>query len=328
MADPPQAISWAALGARLRACGLTPQAMVYRLGSARLPSGPARSPTEPVATPPAGLLVHLFAAGDAVARAPLARLLGDALAPLERAGLIERAGSALRARVAIWPVGEALVVSDRADARRGRDLVAPADDSAFHMLGMLPERAPRPGLRWLDVGTGSAILPLLRPGAADHVVATDLHPRALTLARWGAALSGRRLRLLDADLFGAPDLVGAWDRITFNAPIPPGAVAHPPDTPRYRAGAADLIERFWAQVAGRVAPGGEVLVHSWQSPALAAHMRALPGRLVRLRYTPPEERPAFGITLWQPDAAPERRLRYVPLTPRAPHLRRALLDEA
>ncbi|ACY14558.1 methyltransferase small [Haliangium ochraceum] len=312
---------WAALGARLRACGLGERALRHRFAVRHLGHAPLGSGQAPVRVAPAALLVHLFAAGDTVSLRPLRRLLGDAVDLLDEAGLIAIDGDLVRARVAILPLGDALVVSDRADCLRGHDVVACADDSAFHLLSMVPTRPARPGMRWLDVGTGSAIVPLARPGSAAHIAATDIHVRALEMARIGAALSGRPdIELREADLLADAACEGPWDRITFNAPIPNAALPCPADTPLYRRGADDVLERFWEQVGDLVAPAGEVIVHSWQPLDDSVLERALPGRLLVLRYTPPGAAPAFGVSLWQPDAPRERRLIHQELSASTPYL--------
>ena len=99
----------------------------------------------------------------------------------------------------------------------------------------------------------------------------------------------------------------------------------------YRQSEHDLAARFWHEVqgmaeSGLLAPGGQVLVHSWQPDVDHPACLALPGRVVAVRYTPPDEAVAFGITAWQPDGAPDCRLVRVPLSERTPHLTRAMLE--
>lgn len=328
--------AWAALGARLRARGLNERALRHCFGVSCPCHAPlaARStlgrslPDAPAIVPPAALLAHLFVAGAPVAADAARRLLGDDLDHLEACELVTVAGGAVSARVTLLPVGEALVASDRADRLLGRDVVACADDSAFHTIGMVPARAQRPGMRWLDVGTGGAIIPLARPGAAHRVLATDVHPRAVSMARLGIALSGRRdITAGAADLLDGAGQDGPWDRITFNAPIPSFAAPVDPDTPLYHLGADDILERFWRDVRHLVAPAGEVIVHSWQPVEHDLARLDVPGRITVLRYTPPGQAPAFGVTVWQPDAPPARRLVHVALSPASPHVSRLMLDE-
>lgn len=336
--------SWAALGQRLRARGLSERALRHCFGVTCAIHAPLAALARrgagsvvPVSAPPAALLAHLFAAGSPVVADALARLLGrdfeSDLGQLVAAGLARVDAGIVTAEVTILPVGDALVVSDRADRMRGSDLVACPDDSAMHTIGMVPARAARPGVRWLDVGTGAAIVPLARPGAASAVVATDIHERALAMARLSMALSGRSdIDLRSADLLAGADRDGPWHLVTFNAPIPASAVPAPDDAPLYRRGPDDILDRFWRDARELVAPGGEmpgeVIVHSWQPLADYPGCLDLPGRIVAVRYTPPDEAPAFGITVWHPDAPAAARLVHVALRADAPHVTRSALDPA
>lgn len=322
----------AALGQRLRRRGLSARAVAHCFGGASVVHAPLRARAEPPATiPPAALLAHLMVAGSVVPEPQARRWLGDDLEQLIDLGLIAASAGAVFATVALMPVGEALVVSDRADVLGGGDCALYADDSAFHALGAVPGRARRPAARWLDVGTGSAVIPLARPAAAAHIRGTDINPRALAMAALGAALSGLgHLELCHADLLQAAGGGAPWDLITFNAPLPagPGSASA---ASLYRAGPADLVPRFHAELGeryragGLLAPGGEVIVHSWQWGEYPACLQ-LPGRVIAGRYTPPGFEPALGVTLWQPDRPAEARMIQLGLTPAAPHVMRSQLD--
>lgn len=326
------AAALAALGQRLRGRGLNERAVRHCFGVTCAVHAPLRALAHtgaraaPVSPPPAALLAHLFVAGSAIVADAAARLLGPDLDRLLAAGLARVESDTVTAEVTILPVGEALVVSDRAHRLRGADLVACADDSAMHTIGMVPARAARPGTRWLDVGTGAAIVPLARPGAAGVVVATDIHERALAMARLGVALSGRDVDLRRADLLAGAERDRPWHLITFNAPIPASAVATPDDAPLYRRGADDVLDRFWRDVRHLIAPDGEVILHSWQPLADYPARLDLPGRVVAVRYTPPDHAPAFGVTVWQPEAPRAACLTHVALAAHAPHVTRGALD--
>jgi hypothetical protein len=331
--DAGEQAAWAALGARLRARGLSERALHYCFGVTCSIHAPLRAlamrgpgPAAPLSPPPAALLAHLFVAGSPVAADAAQRLLGPDLDQLAARGLIVLDAGAVIAQVTILPVGNALVVSDRADRMHAPDAVACADDSAFHTIAMVPARA-EPGLRWLDAGTGAAIVPLSRPGTAGAIVATDIHERALAMARMGIDLSGRRdIAVGAADLLDGAERDGPWDRVTFNAPIPASAMALADDAPLYRRGASGILDRFWRDVRPLVAPAGEVIVHSWQPLAAYPACLDLPGRVVAVRYTPPGQAPAFGVTVWQPAAPRAATLFHLELTPEAPHVSRASLD--
>ena len=244
----------------------------------------------------------LLVGGGEVDAGLAARVLGNALGDLEAEGLVENDGAVVRARVRIAPAGGggALAVSDPPGGA-----VPPPDDSSHHLVAALPER--RVG-RWLDVGTGNGWAPLAAAGRAAEVVATDLEPRAIELARIGAALSGVDPRALDlrvADL--ADGVPGSFDLVSFNAPIPPD-----------RARPA-LLERFWAAAPRLVAPGGELIVHS-----IDLAPPELPGELVIARYTP-DGVPGFAITAWRPSGPPGRRVVEIALTEAAPHVPRGAI---
>lgn len=327
----------AALGQRLRQLGLTEAAVSYCFGVRFSIHAPLRAHAirGVQGMVPSALMAHLWVAGAAVPRARAQARLGGDIELLSELGLITCKRDTIRANVAILPVGEALVVSDRADLHRGRDIALFPDDSAFHTLGVVPPRASRAGLRWLDVGTGSALVPLARPGAAAHILGTDINPRAIAMAELGAAMSGvRHIELAVADLVGAGQETGPWDRITFNAPIPAGVQERGlPDTgqtredaPWYRWGAPDILNRFWTEVRELVAPGGEVLVHSWLPDEGYPTSLDLPGSTIAMSYTP-RGHTAFGITWWRPDGPSESRRISQELSEQIPHLNRTLLEQ-
>jgi hypothetical protein len=289
------------LGRALRQAGLTERAVLGCFGVsaiAHIPRG-RRYDRRP---PPAAVAPWLLAAGGAVDEDLAARALP--LAALDDAGLLERTGGAVRARVAIQPAGPhgALAVSDRFDADAA-DAALPPDDSSHHLVSALPRA--RVG-RWLDLGTGTGWAPLAAAGRAATVIAADLNPRAIELARLGAALSGVALDLRVADLAAGID--GRFELVTFNAPIPVSK-------------RDDLLARFWRAAPALVVPGGEVLVHSVFPDDLA-----LDGALVVARYTPPGVA-GFAITSWRPAGPPGRRLVEIALSPAAPHVPRAALEE-
>ena len=270
----------------------------------------------PTPCPPAALPIWLLVAGRDVGAAPGARALGPALAPLVDAGLVERNGDVLHATAAVAVLGVGVVVVDRLDAS-GADRVPWPDDSSFHLAGSLPAGAIG---AWLDVGTGAAVAPLLAGPRAARVRATDISAAALARAAQGAALSGRAdLELARADLLDGA--AGAWDLVTFNAPVPADDATAPATVWHRAPPGAALVERFWQAAGDLVAPGGEILTHT----AIAADPWALhaarPGALTIARYTPPGER-GFAITRWRPHATSARALVDVGLGPGRPYVHR------
>src|SRR5262249_58414511 len=84
----------------------------------------------------------------------------------------------------------------------------------------LAHLAVRPGCRRaLDLGTGCGFLAFLASSHSDHVDATDVNPRAVNLARFGALLNGvANLTCVQGDLF-SPVEGRQFDLITMNPPF-------------------------------------------------------------------------------------------------------------
>ena len=304
-----------ALGASLRAAGLSPRALAAWAGSDRLSALPFVVPARPRAGTAASAALELFVAGDEVAAERVKRL---DVAGLAAAGLVEVAGTAVRARVAVLPLGQALLVCDRLDAAPEPELVCWPDDSSYHLA-----LAPPPGgrARWIDLGCGSAFAPLARPGLARAIAGTDLNPRAVHHAELGAALSGiAHLRVVAGDLAEpVPADARPADLVTCNAPIPGDAGAA--GRPMWRATGADFVARALAAAGTLVAPGGMVVVHA-ALDALAPVIAGLPGERVVLAYTPQGE-PAFAVAWWRPDGEARHVAAHRELTATHPHLTHA-----
>ena len=224
------------------------------------------------------------------------------LLPVFDPDLVEVMGERVRARVSILPIGDALIVCDRADAPEEPDLVCWPDDSSFHLASALP-----PGRRatWLDLGCGSAVAPLSRPALADRIVASDLNPRAVRYAQLGAKLSRATLETLTGDLVVVPA-----DLVTCNAPIP-----HAGGAAIWRATDAGFVDRLFEAARSALRPDGLIVVHS----ALAA-IPALFGDVVTVAYTPSDARSHFAITWWSPTGAPRQIRARRHLDPDRPHL--------
>jgi hypothetical protein len=226
----------------------------------------------------------LFVAGVEVERALLPALDDE---------LVEIMGDRARARVAVLPIGDALIVCDRADAPEHADLVCWPDDSSFHLASAIP-----PGRRgaWLDLGCGSAVAPLLRPALAERILVSDLNPRAIRYAELGAKLSNVRLETLLGDLAVSPS-----DLITCNAPIPGENVnvngsGSGSGSAIWRATDEGFVTRLFEASRPALLPDGLVVVHS----ALDAIPATLPGESVVVAYTPPDAPRQFAITWWRP----------------------------
>ena len=178
------------------------------------------------------LPVRLFCLRDTVQQREVAHALGQDNADLlVRHGILQALGpqpdDAVRCALDLHPYGdESHDWWVLADPVPGMDGAPPmlADD---HVLGVNEAATTLAGLTLrspvhsaLDVGTGSGIQTLHLSQHADHVVGSDILPRALEMARWSAALNG----LTDLVEFREGDLlepVGGeqYDLIVSNPPF-------------------------------------------------------------------------------------------------------------
>jgi len=118
----------------------------------------------------------------------------------------------------------------------------------------------------LDIGTGSGVLAIVAAASARRVVATDISPEAVRLARRNAEANGvaDRVEVLQGDLF--EPLRGRrerFDAILFNPPYlegrpRPGSLL---DLALFDPGRA-LHRRFFAEAADFLAPGGRLMLCS------------------------------------------------------------------
>lgn len=171
----------------------------------------------------------------------------------------------------------------------------------------------------------------MRPALAARIIGVDLNPRAVELARLGAALSG--CTHFDARCADIGDLdVGGEERattelraslVTCNAPI-----LDDPDPSMWRSTDRAFFDRMWSAARACVDAGGEIIVHcvldavpttTGETRSLSELDVALEGDVAIVVYTPPGER-AYAVTWWSPDAPDRRALGYRELTPARPHL--------
>lgn len=222
---------------------------------------------------PQGTLVRLWILQDAVPEGHARDALGDLLDPMLDAGLLSRVGGLVRAEVAIRPYGaEASASLPGLDGWICHDLLPSLDGvqgaiRSDFVLGVSPASTQlaqmsirRPVGSVLDLGTGCGVQSLHLAQHAQRVMATDLNPRALELARITTRLSG-----VDADLrLGSlyePVADQRFDQIVSNPPY----VMAPPSTQRltYREGTFtgdELVRRVVVDGAARLNPGGTMQV--------------------------------------------------------------------
>lgn len=175
----------------LDATGYTPSGLASRIGigpGLRLEAdGVARARSVLRADRPLDLLARVFLLCDEVDGAAAVTSLGpDGVETLVRAGLAEPAEGRLRPVLQLVPHDDLVIASDVPGGEPSSDFVPGVQAPSDVLARLTPRR--RVG-RALDVGTGCGIQALLLARHADEVVATDVSPRALRIARTNAALN-------------------------------------------------------------------------------------------------------------------------------------------
>ncbi|MDT7563332.1 MAG: hypothetical protein QOG76_1956 [Pseudonocardiales bacterium] len=222
---------------------------------------------------PLGTLVRLFLLGDTEP----ADAVAEALAPVtveralaagllqhgERTGAGNGDGPGLDAALDVRPHGDEdgawWVVSD---LDRARTMSQSRELRADHVLGvgqasltLASATVRRPVGRLLDLGTGCGVQALHAARYAEHLVATDVNPRALALAGATFALSGVDVELR-AGSWLEPVAGERFDQIVSN---PPFVVGPPRVRHTYRdSGLAgdDVAARLVGALPGLLADGG------------------------------------------------------------------------
>jgi hypothetical protein len=180
---------------------------------------------------PLSTLVRLFALQVPVARDRADAALPGLVDPLVAAGMLRASGGEVAAVVDIRPYGDEShdwwIVCDPTPGLDGRQ--APMDpgyvlgiSEASSSLAQLTVRAPVG--RALDLGTGCGVQALHLAQHAGDVVATDVNPRALQMARLTSSLNGLDIDVRDGSLF-EPVAGERFDLIATNPPFvisPPG----------------------------------------------------------------------------------------------------------
>lgn len=177
-------------------------------------------------------LVRLFALQVPVDRRRVDSALPGLVDPLVAANMLQVSGDEVRALVDIRPYGDEShdwwIVCDPTPGLSGpQGAMNPEHvlgiSEASSSLAQLTVREPIG--RALDLGTGCGVQALHLSQHADSVVATDVNPRALAMARLTASLNELDIDVRDGSLFD-PVAGETFDLIATNPPFvisPPGA---------------------------------------------------------------------------------------------------------
>ncbi|MBP2369129.1 DUF7782 domain-containing protein [Pseudonocardia parietis] len=262
-----------------------------------------------------GTLVRLFLLEGVEPEPAVTAALGD-LDPLLDGRILRRTPDGIRAALDVRPYGEGAgdggepgadwwVVSDLDSpaARQDREHVTGVGGAS---LSLAAATVRRPVGSLLDLGTGCGVQALHGSRHAVHVVATDVLPRALALARLSCGLSGVDVDLREGPWFD-PVAGERFDQVVSNPPFVPG----PPRVDYvYRdsgqAGDAALAGLL-GELPGLLNPGGVAqLLGSW------LHVRGedwpdrvrswLPGGVDAWILQREVVDPAMHVGTWQRDA--------------------------
>ena len=206
---------------------------------------------------PLETLVRLFQAGVAVPRRAADDALQGAVEEWAQHGLLRLDAGEVRAAFQLGCHGDLLVATDWGPARP--NVATPPD----YVMGFSPSTLTLarltvrvPGGTVLDLGTGCGLQALLAAAHSERVVATDLNPRAVAVARFNAALNGLdgRIEVREGDLLAPLRAGEVFDSIVSNPPFVVG-----PDTEHlFMSGGHDggVCRAIAAQAPRHLQPGG------------------------------------------------------------------------
>jgi methylase of polypeptide subunit release factors len=190
--DDPAAV--AELGKILRAASFNPVHVAAALGVQAILSTRAEELAELLARLPAGTalstLIRLLVLGFPVDAHEVSRVLSPlSLERLERLGLLQPGAQAqVTSSVRIVPYGDLLIACDH-ERDRGtlpRNHVPGVHGSSVLLANLTPRSHSS---STFDMGAGCGIQSLMAAAHSDHVVASDINPRALTFTAFNALLN-------------------------------------------------------------------------------------------------------------------------------------------
>jgi SAM-dependent methyltransferase len=200
-------------------------------------------------------LIRVFLVGVPV---PL-EAFGRAVAPMTTdewagLGLVEIESGKVWRRLVLKPTGPFILAHDGPphEGTIDRDLVMGVSGSSLTLSSVTVRNSVR---SMLDLGTGSGYLALLAAAHSQHVIATDLNPRAVAAARFNAILN--RVTNLDTAQGSLFEPVGdrRFDLITSNPPF----VVSPRNDLAYRDSGLErdaICERIVRGAPGHLTDGG------------------------------------------------------------------------
>lgn len=253
--------------------------------------------------------MRLLVFGDPLSPREAAEVLGtDLRDPLLDAGLLAHRGLGLASLFPITIAGGLYLLSD--DLTQGGDAVMGPSDATANLC-----RAARPSVpvkRTLDVGCGAGAVGLVLARGAESVVATDINPRALALARINAALNGiGNVEFRLGDCF-APVRGETFDLIVSQPPFVPRPPHSLPAAYLYGGPRGDeLPMRIVAGVGEHLAPRGRaVLMVEWpETDGIPVEGRISPAagiadaRFLHLRFSSGD--PDFHCAMYAGAESPE-----------------------
>jgi SAM-dependent methyltransferase len=202
--------------------GYTEAAILEMLELAEIPGGRQRIQTLPLhlwrsrGDSSLETLVRLFLLNQPVPLQPARQALAPM--PVEvwaETGLLTPGSTEVRATVELVPYQGLLLTGDWSEASAEEPVMGVGSSS--RALAQFTVR--RPVQRALDLGSGCGIQAFLAARHSDQVLATELNPRAISLARFNAALNGlANVEFLPGDWF-APVREQQFDLIVCNPPF-------------------------------------------------------------------------------------------------------------